>query len=88
MLPETILIADAMMIVGILFVVTIGRAIGLKGERIAFWMYLFCLVGIVPFSASTILALLELTELAKWACIIAFGLFAFFITIVSWAVTE
>lgn len=87
MLLETILIVDATMIVGILFVVTFGQAIGLKRERIADWMYAFCLFGILPFTASAILALLEQTEPARWSCIIAFGVFASIITLLSWAMS-
>jgi len=38
---------------------------------------------IVPFSTAAILALLELNEAAKWACIVGFGLFALLLLLMS-----
>lgn len=78
--PEAILEVSATMIVGILFVVTLAKAMDWMVGRI---MFSFCLFGVVPFSIAAILALLELNEASKWACIIAFGLFASFLTLAA-----
>lgn len=75
--PETILEASATMIIGILFVATIAKT--LKADGLATYLFWFCLWAVVPFSASAILALLELNELAKWACIVGFISFAFWL---------
>jgi len=71
--PESILETSATMIVGILFIVTLARAI--KIEAIASYMFFTAFFGIIPFSISAVLVLLEYYEPAKWACIIGFGLF-------------
>jgi uncharacterized protein YacL len=80
MIPlEAILESAATMIIGILFVATIAETIGARPLR---FLWLFSIFGILPFSITAILALLELTEAAKWAAIFSFVLFAVFLTIV------
>jgi len=85
--PETILETSATMIIGILFVVTIAKA--LEAQGLSGWLFWFCVWALVPFSVSAVLALLELAEPAKWACIAGFISFAFWLTLIAFlGVTE
>ena len=80
----SILEACATMIVGILFIATLAEAMQLKLARS---MLLFCITGVIPFSITAILVLLEFYQLAKWMGIISFVLFSFIFTFILWAIT-
>ncbi len=55
---ENILIVDATMIVGVLFVEAMGRAMGIGIPRgMGRWMFIWGLVALLPFSTSSVLAL-------------------------------
>jgi uncharacterized membrane protein len=75
--PEFILETSATMIVGILFIVTLAQA--MKIPYLASYMFLTVIFGIIPFSISAILVLLDYYEAAKWTCIVGFGLFTFWL---------
>jgi len=77
--PEFILETSATMIVGILFIITLAKA--LKVPYMASLMFLFTLFGIIPFSISAILVLLEYYEAARLSCVAGFVLFTFFLTL-------
>ena len=78
--PEIILQVSATMIIGILFIITVGQALEWSGK--ASGMLFFTLFGIVPFSITAILVLLDYCEYARWTCIASFVAFTIFLTLV------
>jgi len=83
MLLDTILQASATMIIGVLFIVTIAQALKVEEWAMGRWLFIFCVFGIIPFTVTAVLALLELAEAAKWACIISFIVFCVSFSIIS-----
>ena len=78
--------ANATMIVGILFVVTIFE---IKIPRfVASGLLFFCVIAIVPFSLSSILVLLDYCDAGRAVCIFGFIAFALFLTITAWKWSE
>jgi hypothetical protein len=75
--PEYILEASTTMIIGILFIVTIAKTI--KISAISSYLFFSVIFGIIPFSITAILVLLDYYEASRWACIIGFGLFTFWL---------
>jgi uncharacterized membrane protein len=86
MYSDTILQVSATMIVGILFVATIAEALKVKAWVVGRWLFLFCLVGTIPFTVTTVLDLLDMTQ-TKIACIVSFILFCATFTLISYAIT-
>jgi hypothetical protein len=83
---ENLLIVDATMIVGILFVEAIGRSFEIRAWSMGRWMLLWGFVALLPFSVSSILALIG-NELAIASAVVGFvGFTAWFILMSSaWA---
>ena len=72
--PEAILQANATMIVGILFVITIFQ---IKAKaRVGTGLYLFCLAGVIPFSLSSVALLIDNVDSAIILSGFGFGMFA------------
>ena len=72
--PEALIQANATMIVGILFVITIFQ-IKAK-ERVGTGLYFFTTAGVIPFSLSSISLLLEQNDNAIMFSSIGFAMFA------------
>lgn len=83
MLLDTVLQVSATMIIGVLFIVTIAQALKVEDWAMGRWLFIFCVFGIIPFTVTAVLALLELAEVAKWACIISFIIFCVALSIIS-----
>lgn len=81
---DTILIVDATMIVGVLFVEAFGKALGIKTTWGAgTWMLIWGLVALLPFSISSILGLIG-NDLSIWLAGVGFvGFTAWFLIISS-----
>jgi hypothetical protein len=83
---ENILIVDATMIVGVLFVEAIGRAIGIKVTwGMGRWMFIWGVVALLPFSVSSVLALAG-NDLAIGSAGIGFIGFTTWFLLISFAV--
>lgn len=81
---DTIMIVDATMIVGVLFVEAIGKSFGMRGKPMAVWMAFWGYFSLLPFSVSVLLALLELNSFAIIFCGVGFvGFTAWFLLVTT-----
>lgn len=79
---ENLLIVDATMIIGVLFVEAIGRAFGIRVVWSAGrWMLIWGLVALLPFSVSAVLALIGTDLAIAFAGVGFIGFIAWFILI-------
>ena len=61
----------------------IAQALKVEEWAMRRWLFIFCVFGIIPFTITAVLALWELAEAAKWACIIGFIVFGVAFSIIS-----
>ena len=79
---EAILQVSARMIAAIIFVSSIGTAI--NTEKNEDWLFIFSIFGVMPFTITAILALLN-HSYSMWACILSFIIFGGVFTLVAYA---